>query len=155
MNLEKGLWVADIVLFLDLCDGSMIFCFTIMCYVYVLYFSSCVLHFTAKKKKGLKHVMVCVSESVSPFKKHSKVPANSLMIFHEIHWQWKHSFQLYNNFFIVALYKYFNVYLHCLFSDLQTLCKYIFAFPRLWHPDEGILAQLPHHKNLRKWELWN
>lgn len=73
MNLGEGLRIADIVLFLDLCDSSMIFCFVVI-YV-VIYSSSRVVHFTVKKK-WFKNVMVCVFKSVWPFKKHSEVLAN-------------------------------------------------------------------------------
>lgn len=55
----------------------------------------------------------------------------TVALFHEIHWQWKTSFHVYNNnlydSYILKV-KYFNVFFHCLFSDLQTLHKYLFAF---------------------------
>lgn len=36
-NFGMGLWVADIVLFLDICDVTMLFCFIIIC-CFILYF---------------------------------------------------------------------------------------------------------------------
>lgn len=48
-NLGKGLWVADIVLFPDICDVTMLFCFIIICY-FILYFSFCALHFIVLRK---------------------------------------------------------------------------------------------------------
>lgn len=75
--------------------------------------------------------MLCVFESVRPFKKHSEVLTNPIVVFTEIHWQWKTGFQLYNNNFFYSYtlkVKHFNVYFHFLFSDSKTLHEYLFAF---------------------------
>lgn len=60
MDLGEGLWVAGIILFLGLCDGSMVFCSVI---IYVMFYTF--LHFY-------------VFGLVRPFKKHSELLANAI-----------------------------------------------------------------------------